>query len=94
MIRNLKEPNFQPNGIKADKDGDSILYPSVIDASLSIKIIEQQLHSIDSATKTYKYNFDGNGIEAIESKPAEKTASGNTSIPQMRGVSQMRQLGT
>lgn len=68
-------PNFQPNGIKADKDGDSILYPSVIDASLSIKIIEQGLHSIDSATKTYKYNFDGKGIEAIESKPAEKTTS-------------------
>ena len=68
-------PNFQPNGIKADKDSDSILYPSVIDASLSIKIIEQGLHSIDSATKTYKYNFDGKGIEAIESKPAEKTTS-------------------
>ena len=68
-------PNFQPNGIKADKDGDSILYPSVIDASLSIKIMEQGLHSIDSATKTYKYNFDGKGIEAIESKPAEKTTS-------------------
>jgi hypothetical protein len=87
-------PNFQPNGIKADKDTDSILYPSVIDVSLSIKIIEQGLHSIDSATKTYKYNFDGNGTEAIESKPAEKAASGNNSIPQMRGVSQMRQLGT
>ena len=68
-------PNFQPNGIKADKDSDSILYPSVIDASLSIKIMEQGLHSIDSATKTYKYNFDGKGIEAIESKPAEKTTS-------------------
>jgi hypothetical protein len=68
-------PNFQPNGIKADKDADSILYPSVIDASLSIKIIEQGLHSIDSATKTYKYNFDGKGMEAIQSKPAEKAAS-------------------
>jgi hypothetical protein len=90
---NVSWPNFQPNGIKADKDTDSILYPSVIDASLSIKIIEQGLHSIDSATKTYKYNFDGNGTEAIESKPAEKVASQNNSIPQMRGVSQMKQLG-
>ena len=71
---NVSWPNFQPNGIKADKDGDNILYPSVIDASLSIKIIEQHLHSVDSGTdtKTYKYNFDGNGIEAIEAKPAEK----------------------
>ena len=75
MEDNVSWPNFQPNGIKADKDSDSILYPSVIDASLSIKIIEQGLHSIDSATKTYKYNFDGKGIEAIESKPAEKTTS-------------------
>ena len=75
MEDNVSWPNFQPNGIKADKDSDSILYPSVIDASLSIKIIEQGLHSIDSATKTYKYNFDGKGIEAIESNPAEKTTS-------------------
>ena len=75
MEDNVSWPNFQPNGIKADTDSDSILYPSVIDASLSIKIIEQGLHSIDSATKTYKYNFDGKGIEAIESKPAEKTTS-------------------
>jgi len=66
---------LKPNGIKADKDTYSILYPSVIDASLSIKIIEQGLHSIDSATKTYKYNFDGKGMEAIQSKPAEKAAS-------------------
>jgi hypothetical protein len=74
-------PNFQPNGIKADKDADSILYPSVIDASLSIKIIEQGLHSIDSATKTYKYNFDGRNTPAITSikdeapKPAQQTTA-------------------
>lgn len=71
---NVSWPNFQPNGIKADNDKESILYPSVIDVSLSIKIIEQQLHSIESGTdtKTYKYNFDGNGTEAIEAKTAEK----------------------
>jgi hypothetical protein len=82
-------PNFQPNGIKADKDADSILYPSVIDASLSIKIIEQSLHSIDSATKTYKYNFDGNGIEAIESKPAEKAASTDRPLNQNFGLGEV-----
>jgi hypothetical protein len=82
-------PNYQPNGIKADKDADSILYPSVIDASLSIKIIEQSLHSIDSATKTYKYNFDGNGIEAIESKPAEKAASTDRPLNQNFGLGEV-----
>ena len=82
-------PNFQPNGIKADKDVDSILYPSVIDVSLSIKIIEQGLHSIDTATKTYKYNFDGNGMEAIEAKPAEKAASTDRPLNQNFGLGQV-----
>lgn len=86
---NVSWPNFQPNGIKADKDADSILYPSVIDASLSIKIIEQGLHSIDSATKTYKYNFDGNGMEAIEAKPAEKAASTDRPLNQNFGLGEV-----
>jgi len=64
---NVSWPNFEPNGLADDNTAPShaILYPSVIDVSLSMKIIEQNLHSADTATKTYKYNFDGNNTDAI-----------------------------
>jgi hypothetical protein len=64
---NVSWPNFEPNGLADDNTApsDAILYPSVIDVSLSMKIIEQNLHSADTATKTYKYNFDGNNTDAI-----------------------------
>lgn len=64
---NVSWPNFQPNGKSATNSADEILYPSVVDVALSIKIIEQNLHSVDSATKTYKYNFDGRNTPAITS---------------------------
>jgi hypothetical protein len=64
---NVSWPNFEPNGLADNNTAPShaILYPSVIDVSLSMKIIEQNLHSADTATKTYKYNFDGNNTDAI-----------------------------
>lgn len=41
-----------------DNQADNFMYPSVIDVSIGIKIIET--HKIEgSTTKTYKYNFDG-----------------------------------
>ena len=63
---NVSWPNFQPNGKASNTVDDNMLYPSVIDVSLSIKIIEQDLHYIDNSTKTYNYNFDGNITDAIE----------------------------
>jgi hypothetical protein len=54
--------NFDPDGTDTS-GGKAVLYPSVIDASLSIKLYET--HEVDSATKTYKYNFDGLGQNVI-----------------------------
>lgn len=49
------------NDITADNNDDNFMYPSIIDVSIGIKIIET--HSLESkegsSTKTYKYNFDG-----------------------------------
>ena len=78
---NVNWPNFQPNGKAATNPDDEILYPSVVDVALSIKIIEQNLHSVDSTTKTYKYNFDGRNTPAITSTkdtapaPAQQTTA-------------------
>jgi hypothetical protein len=61
-----------------------------VNVSFGMKIIEN--HSVDKGTVTkYKYNFDGLSESVITAPP--KTGIDN-SIPQMRGVSQMRQLGT
>lgn len=40
-------------------DGDSSLYPSVINVSFSMKIIENHKIHKEGNTKTYRYNFDG-----------------------------------
>lgn len=40
-------------------DGDSSLYPSVINVSFSMKIIENHKIHKEGSTKTYRYNFDG-----------------------------------
>lgn len=43
---------------ETDNKDENFMYPSVIDVSIGIKIIET--HKIEgSTTKTYKYNFDG-----------------------------------
>lgn len=54
--------NFAPNGIVRDKK-EASLYPSVIEASISIKIIENHKTEKVDGTSTYRYNFDGNNIE-------------------------------
>lgn len=83
---NVTWPNFQPNGMDATNSSDEILYPSVVDVALSIKIIEQNLHSVDSATKTYKYNFDGRNTPAITSiKDAAPKASQTTAADSLKG---------
>ena len=68
------------------------IYPSVISVSIGMKLIEQHTtETIKGGITKYKYNFDGLGESVITAPP--KTGIDN-SIPQMRGVSQMRQLGT
>jgi hypothetical protein len=68
------------------------IYPSVISVSIGMKLIEQHTtETIKGGITKYKYNFDGLSESVITAPP--KTGIDN-SIPQMRGVSQMRQLGT
>jgi hypothetical protein len=47
--------NFNP---KNESDGDNTLYPSVMDVSIGIKIIEN--HKIED--KQFKYNFNGTRV--------------------------------
>ena len=51
--------NFAPNG--ADSNSNASLYPSVIDVSIGIKIIENHTTEKINGTSTYRYNFDGRG---------------------------------
>ena len=72
----IEDNTVWPNFDVYDKDAESFLYPSIIDVSIGMKIIES--HGIDSNTKNnitsykYKYNFDGvnefNGISTDNSK--------------------------
>jgi hypothetical protein len=55
--------NFNP---KNESGGDNELYPSVIDASIGIKIIENHKTEKDGTITKYKYNFDGRGDEFIK----------------------------
>jgi hypothetical protein len=76
-----------------DDPTDTFMYPSVVDVSIGMKIIENHKTETQNDITTYKYDFDGRGndnsvLETINTTPV------NNSIPQMRGVSQMRQLGT
>lgn len=72
---------------------DTFMYPSVVDVSIGMKIIENHKTETQNGITTYKYDFDGRiGDNFIEENI--NTAPVDNSIPQMRGVSQMRQLGT
>jgi len=59
---NVVWSNFNPTNLS---DGDNSLYPSVMDASIGIKIIEN--HTIED--NTFKYNF--NGTRVIDKKRLE-----------------------
>jgi hypothetical protein len=84
--------NFAPNGAGV-YGANASLYPSVIEASISIKIIEnhktQEGEGSWSGTKTYKYNFDGRGTdtqrEFIEEvrKPLPENANYKPPMPPM-----------
>jgi hypothetical protein len=74
-------PNFAPNGKGTGNNpylGNSTsLYPSVIEASISIKIIENHTTENVNGTQTYKYNFDGGMLSHIkeERKPLFENAN-------------------
>jgi hypothetical protein len=65
--------NFNPTN---KSGGDNELYPSVIDASIGIKIIENHTTTKDGTITKYKYNFDGRGDEFIkeEKEPVKQSA--------------------
>ena len=77
----------------ADDLTDTFMYPSVVDVSISMKIIENHKTETQNDITTYKYDFDGRGNNNSVLETTNSTAA-NNSIPQMRGVSEMRQLGT
>jgi hypothetical protein len=45
---------------------DASLYPSLIEASFSIRIIENHATENVNGTQTYRYNFDGGKISHIK----------------------------
>ncbi len=71
--------SIQDNTTWANFDGglekDTSAYPSIIDVSVSMKIIEN--HTVNSETKTFKYNFDGRGDVFIKetAEPTETAAT-------------------
>jgi hypothetical protein len=77
-----------------DDPTDTFMYPSVVDVSIGMKIIENHKTETDKGgITTYKYDFDGRGNDNYISETTNTTPV-NNSIPEMRGVSQMKQLGT
>ncbi len=76
-----------------DDPTDTFMYPSVVDVSIGMKIIENHKTETQNDITTYKYDFDGRGNDNYISETINTTPV-NNSIPEMRGVSQMRQLGT
>jgi hypothetical protein len=55
---NTTWPNIDENTKKDNRD--NTLYPSVIDVSIGIKLIENHKPQKDGTTTKYKYDFDGN----------------------------------
>lgn len=73
------------NDFDADNVDENFMYPSVVDVSISIKIIES--HKIDTGTekttKIYRYDFDGLNDKqqySIEQSQAQNTKSNKTTV--------------
>lgn len=56
---NVTWANFDNGGSK-----DITSYPSIVDVSIGLKIIEN--HTVDTSTSTYRYNFDGRSGDSIK----------------------------
>jgi hypothetical protein len=64
----IEDNTTWPNSDNYD-DGTNVtfLYPSIVDVSISLKIIEDhRIQSGEGETKTYRYNFDGRGEFNLE----------------------------
>ena len=72
--------NFAPNGADADGENAS-LYPSVIDVSISVKIIENHTTDKLDGTSTYRYNFDGRYGELLKEERQPIPAASNYTRP-------------
>jgi hypothetical protein len=67
--------NFNQHPVdEASTDGKESLYPSVVDVSIGIKLIENS-HEIKKGTSTYNYNFDGRTTEEDIKETAEENAN-------------------
>jgi hypothetical protein len=84
--------NFAPNGAGTGNNpffGNSVsLYPSVIEASISIKIIENHTTETVDGTQTYRYNFDGGSISNIKEEKEAPRANADYSPPKPPQTSQ------
>jgi len=81
---NTTWPNFAPNGQGTGGPilGNSTsLYPSMIEASISIKIIEKHATEKINGTSTYRYNFDGNNIGSIKETRDPNVQNANYAEP-------------
>jgi hypothetical protein len=85
-------PNFAPNGATADGISNASLYPSLIEASFSIRIIENHATENVNGTQTYRYNFDGGNISHIkeEREPIPENANYTKPKPPMAPGSGVR----
>jgi len=67
-----------------DDPNDTFMYPSVIDVSIGMKIIENHKTETQNDITTYKYNFDGRGDNSIvEKKLQGKEAEAQQSKAQL-----------
>ena len=69
---NTTWPSADPNGLQDGRPllqrifgvkNDNTLYPSIIDVSISLKIIENHQTETKGGITKYKYNFDGLSYE-------------------------------
>jgi hypothetical protein len=56
-----------------DDPTDTFMYPSVVDVSIGMKIIENHKTETQNDITTYKYDFDGRGKENYISETKETT---------------------
>ena len=76
----------KPNFVEGENVASTnVVYPVFVDVSFEMTIIEN--HAVSSNTITYQFD---EVVVVEETKPA----SNDSSIPQMRGVDKMRQMGT
>lgn len=61
-----------------EDDNDTFMYPSVIDISIGIKIIENHKTDTESGITKYKYDFDGRGTDSTIKEEMVPAYEGDT----------------